>query len=119
MVLVFVFTVTFEQINASMMNKSEYFFGKKQMFKLRNSKMLCTKWAHFKYDARYRSQNSWHGGMFTMVQHLLFFLKQFEDVWSSRLCFSGVLLLEFGPILAWYRFPAAKECVVLFDVFFV
>ncbi len=25
--------------------------------------MLCTKWAHFKIDACYRSQNSWDGGM--------------------------------------------------------
>ncbi len=37
---------------------------------------------------------------------LLFFSKQFEDVWASRLWVSGVLVLEFGPILAWYRFPA-------------
>ncbi len=27
--------------------------------------------------------------------------------------------LEFGPILAWYRFPAAEEFVVVFDVFFI
>ncbi len=32
---------------------------------------------------------------------------------------SGVLVLGFGPILAWYRFPAAEEFVVVFDVFFV
>ncbi len=44
--------------------------------------------------------------------------KQFEDVWASRLWVSGVLELEFGPILAWYRFPAAEEFVVVFDVFF-
>ncbi len=55
--------------------------------------------------------------MFTMVLHLLFFSKQFEDVWASRLWVSGVLVLEFGPILAWYRFPAAEEFVVVFDVF--
>ncbi len=36
------------------------------MFKLRNFKIECTKWAHFKFDACYRSQNSWDGGMFTM-----------------------------------------------------
>ncbi len=35
------------------------------------------------------------------------------------LLISVVLLLEFGPILAWYRFPAAEEFVVIFDVFFV
>ncbi len=29
------------------------------------------------------------------------------------------LVLKFGPILAWYRFPAAKEFVVIFDVFFI
>ncbi len=57
--------------------------------------------------------------MFTMVSHLLFFSKQFEDVWASRLYVSGVLVLGFGPILAWYRFPAAEEFVVIFDVFFV
>ncbi len=45
-----------------------------------------------------------------------FFSKQFEDVWASRLWVSGVL--EFGPILAWKRFPAAEEFVVVFDVFF-
>ncbi len=37
------------------------------MFKLIHFKILCTKWAHFKFDACYRSQNSWDGGMFTMV----------------------------------------------------
>ncbi len=29
-----------------------------------------------------------------------------------------VILLEFGPIRVWYRFPAAEEFVVIFDVFF-
>ncbi len=33
--------------------------------------------------------------------------------------FFGVLVLEFGAILAWYRFPAAGEFVIAFDVFFV
>ncbi len=28
--------------------------------------MLCTKLAHFKFDAYYRSQNSWGRGMFTV-----------------------------------------------------
>ncbi len=46
------------------------------------------------------------------------FSKQFEVIWASRLWVSGVLVLEFGPILAWYRFPAAEEFVVVFDVFF-
>ncbi len=39
----------------------------------------------------------------------LFFSKQFEDVWASRLWVSGVLVLEFGPILAWYRFQLLKS----------
>ncbi len=26
--------------------------------------------------------------------------------------------VEFGPILAWYRFPAAEVFVVVFDIFF-
>ncbi len=43
----------------------------------------------------------------------------FHLFWASRLWVSGVLVLEFGPILAWYRFPAAEEFVVVFDVFFV
>ncbi len=38
-----------------------------------------------------------------------YFYLQFEDVWASRLCVSGVLVLEFGPILTRYRFPAAEE----------
>ncbi len=33
--------------------------------------------------------------------------------------FLEFLVLELGPILAWYRFPAAEEFVVVFDVFFV
>ncbi len=52
--------------------------------------------------------------MFTMVYHLLFFSKQFEDVWDV-----WVLVLEFSSILAWYRFPAAAEFVVVFDVLFI
>ncbi len=40
--------------------------------------------------------------MFTRVYHLLFFSKQFEDVWASRLWVSGVLVLEFGPILFFF-----------------
>ncbi len=32
---------------------------------------------------------------------------------------SGVLVLEFEPILAWYRFTAAEEFVVVFDIFFI
>ncbi len=73
------------------------------------SKIICTKLANFKFDV----------GLFTMVKHLLFFSKQFEDIWASRLWVSGVLVLEFDPILAWYRFPAAEEFVVVFDVFLV
>ncbi len=45
------------------------------MFKLRN---LTKKLAHLNSqinDACYRSQNTWDGGIFTMVQHLLFFSK--------------------------------------------
>ncbi len=84
------------------------------MFKLRHFYILCTKLAHFKCDACYRSQNSWDGRTFTMVQHLLFYSEQFEDVWPSRL---WVLVLEFGPILAWYRFPAVEEFVVVWRIF--
>ncbi len=31
------------------------------MFKLRYFKIVCTKWAHFNFDACYKSQNSWDG----------------------------------------------------------
>ncbi len=41
----------------------------------------------------------------------------FEDVWASRLRVSGVFVLEFGPIFAWYS--AAKEFVVVFDAFYI
>ncbi len=64
------------------------------MFKLLHFKMLCIKRAHFKFDVCYRSHNSWDGGMFSMLQHLLFLSKQFEDVWASRLWVSGVLVLN-------------------------
>ncbi len=43
------------------------------------------------------------------------FSKQYEDVWASRLWVSGVLV-EFGPILAWDRFPAAEEFVVISEM---
>ncbi len=33
------------------------------------------------------------------------FQNSFEDVWASRLGVSGVLVLQFGHILAWSRFP--------------
>ncbi len=37
------------------------------IFKLKHFKIVCTKLAHFKFEACYRSQNSWDRGMFTMV----------------------------------------------------
>ncbi len=55
--------------------------------------------------------------MFTMVLHLLFFSKQFEDIWASRLWVSGAGNLV--PFFAWYRFRAAEEFVVIFDVCFI
>ena len=87
------------------------------MFKLRNVTILCTKSAHFKFAACYRSQNSWDRAMFSMVEHLLF-SKQFEDVWAPSLWVSGLLMLEFGPVLVWCRFPAAEEFLVVFNIFF-
>ncbi len=44
----------------------------------------------------------------------------FKTVWSRlgiEVMSFWSLMLEFGPILAWYRFPAAEEFVVVFDVF--
>ncbi len=40
------------------------------MFKLKKFTILCTKWAHFKFDACYRSQNSWDGDMFNSQNSL-------------------------------------------------
>ncbi len=57
--------------------------------------------------------------MFTMVYDLLIFSKQFEDVCAWKLWVCGVWVLEFGPILDWYSFPAAEEFVVVFDILFV
>ena len=54
------------------------------MFKQRKFTIFGTKLAHFKFDSCHWSQNSWDGGMFTMVYYL-FFSKQFEDVWALRL----------------------------------
>ncbi len=79
------------------------------MFKLRNFTILCSKWAHFQFDACYRSLNSWDGGMFTMVKHLLFFSKQFEDVWASRLWVSGVLFWNLVPFLPDKGFQLLKS----------
>ncbi len=73
--------------------------------------------ANFKFDACYRSQNIWDGDQTYLPWcYLLFFSKQFDDVWgwASRLYVS---VLEFGPILAWSRFPVAEEFVVIFDIF--
>lgn len=42
------------------------------------------------------------------------FQNSLKDVWASRLWDSWVLLLEFGPILTRYRFPATEEFVVIF-----
>ncbi len=51
--------------------------------------------------ACYRSHNRGHVWGYTMVYYLLFFSKQFEDVWALRLCVSGVLVFwKFGPVLA-------------------
>ncbi len=41
------------------------------------------------------------------------FQNSFQDVWASRLWVSGVLV-EFGPILAWYRFLAAEELSLMY-----
>ncbi len=41
------------------------------MFKLRNISILCTKWAHFKFDACYWSQNSWDGCISSSFQNSL------------------------------------------------
>ncbi len=32
---------------------------------------------------------------------------------------SGVSVLKFGPIFAWYRFPTAEEFVIVFYIFFI
>ncbi len=62
------------------------------------------------------SHNSWDGDMFTML-HIASSFQNSLKMSGHRV--SGILEMEFGPILAWYRFPAAEEFVVVFDVFFV
>ncbi len=54
-----------------------------------------------------------------IFEHLLFFSEQLEDIWASWLWVSVMLVLKFGPILAWYRFPATEEFVAIFDIFVV
>ncbi len=49
--------------------------------------------------------------MFTMVLHLLFFSKQFEDVWASSL---WVLVLEFGPIQGSRFWPDITSYITIF-----
>ncbi len=89
------------------------------MFKWRNFILLPTKLAHLKFKACYRSQNNWDGAYLPWCSGLLLFKKLFKDVWASSLRVSGVLVLQFGPILALYWFPASEEFVVVFDIFFV
>ncbi len=83
------------------------------MFKLRNYYNLCTS----SFQILCLLQVSKYLGWGHVYHGVAVFLKQFEDVWASRLWVSGVLVLEFGRILAWYRFPAAEEFVVIFDIF--
>ncbi len=47
------------------------------------------------------------------------FENSFEDVWASRLWVSGVLGLEFGPILAWYRFSTCWRICGRLKYFFL
>ncbi len=44
------------------------------MFKLRNFTILCTKLAHLKFDACYRSQNTWDGHVYHGVASPLLFI---------------------------------------------
>ncbi len=89
---------------------SQYFIHNRhrlhQCLNLRYFKMLCTKWAHFKFDACYRSQNSWDGHVYHGVASPLLL----KTAWR-RPCIEVIVsgLLESGPILAWYRFKAAVE----------
>ncbi len=82
------------------------------MFKLRHFNILCTKWAQLKCDACYRSQ----------IYHAVASPLLFKTVWRRlgiEVMSFWSLVLEFSPILAWYRFPAAEEFVVVFDLFFI
>ncbi len=62
------------------------------MFKLRNFTIVCTKWAHFKFDACYRSQNSWDGGN---VDHGVASPLLFKTVWR-RLGIEVMSFWSFG-----------------------
>ncbi len=74
------------------------------MFKLRNFTMLCTKWAHFKFDACYRSQNSWDGGMFTMVCSI-------SSSFQNSLKMSGHRGYEFLEFWCWNLIPFLPDIV--------
>ncbi len=84
--------------------------------------MLCTKLAHFKFDACYRSQNSWEGRhVFNHVFHGVLSPLHFKTVWR-RLGIEVMSFWSFG-VRIWshscliYIFPSAEEFVVIFDVF--
>ncbi len=60
--------------------------------------MLCTKLAHFKWCACYRSQNSWGGASLPLFSISSSFKKLFKDVWASRLWVMQYEYMEFGGL---------------------
>ncbi len=70
------------------------------MFKLRYFTILCTTWAHFKFNDCYRSQNSWDRGMFTMASPLLF-----KTVWRHL----GIKVMSLCSFGCWNLVPFLSE----------
>ncbi len=67
------------------------------MFKLRNVYILCTKWANFKFDACYISQNSWDGACLPWCCIFSSFQNSLKPSGNR-----GYEFLEFG---CWNLFP--------------
>ncbi len=92
---------------------SQYFIHNRTWTNMRNCKIVCTKLAHFKFDAATGLKivalgHVYHG----VVSPLLF-----KTVWRHlgiELWVSGGLVLEFGPFLPDIGF----QLLVIFDLFF-
>ncbi len=71
-----------------------------KMFKLINVTILCTKLAHFKFDACYRSQIVGTGACLPWCSISYSFQNSLKTSGHRGLCVSGVLVLEFGFALS-------------------
>ncbi len=88
------------------------------MFKLRNFTILCSKWASFKWMPATGLKIIGTGHVYHGIASPLLFKNSLKMSGHRGYEFLEFLLLEFGPILAWYRFPAAEEvCGHLWCIF--